>query len=434
MKYSLNLLNIKEVVAVMRDPKVTLFDLILCLSTSMDLVSTKLVNHHKQVAYIASSIAMEMSLDKSIQHSLVLAGALHDIGALSYRDRIRILDFDVVNSEKHTILGSQLIKSFEPLAFLSDIIRYHHLNWKRENEYGYIDDDIIMQGSILHLSDRVAVSIDKNKNIKNRIHFIKERIKGNSGKLFSPKIVDAFLQLATKEEFWTDLQSESIDHILKNRVTNGDIILGLEQLKELSGFFSRIIDFRSSFTATHSSGVAATAKLLSIFLGFSHRDSDIIAIAGNLHDLGKLAVPNEILEKPGALNAKEFEVMRKHALYTYNILNHIEGFDIINSWASLHHERINGTGYPFGLKGDEISLGTRIMAVCDVFTALAEDRPYRKGMKKEEIIIILNKMAERLDLDSELVNIVVKNFHEFNYVRFDAQANSINLFNQIVSA
>jgi HD-GYP domain-containing protein (c-di-GMP phosphodiesterase class II) len=229
------------------------------------------------------------------------------------------------------------------------------------------------------------------------------------------------VSLAPKEYFWLGVVSPSIDSILSNRVKLATIDLSIEDLLSLTKLFSHIIDFRSRFTATHSSGVAASAEALARFAGFSERECKMMRIAGYLHDLGKLAVPTEILEKPAKLTEEEFNVIRSHTFHTYRCLEPIGGLDLINTWASFHHERIDGTGYPFHHKGQDLSLGSRIMAVADVFTAITEDRPYRKGMTRDRALQLLRQMVENTALDSHIVSLLGLHFDEINSLRVAAQ-------------
>ena len=124
----------------------------------------------------------------------------------------------------------------------------------------------------------------------------------------------------------------------------------------------QIIDFRSAFTASHSIGVAESAQLLSKKLGFNKLEARMMYLAGLLHDIGKLSVPISILEKKGPLNNTEFNVIKKHTYYSYRIMSNIKGIESINQWASFHHEKLDGTGYPFAIKGSNLDLGSRIMA------------------------------------------------------------------------
>jgi HD-GYP domain-containing protein (c-di-GMP phosphodiesterase class II) len=249
-------------------------------------------------------------------------------------------------------------------------------------------------------------------------------VEEQSGKMFMPDLVEAFRNLAAKESFWLDAASPSPESVLPLRLAMPTIELDMKELLHISTLFSHVIDFRSRFTATHSSGVAASAELLARFVGFSERESRMMRIAGYLHDLGKLAVPAEILEKPSELTETEFNVIRSHTFYTYRILEPIADLYEINTWASFHHERLDGSGYPFHHKGQDLPLGSRIMAVADVFTAITEDRPYRKGMPEEKALQVLQQMADGSALDSNIVSLLRLHFDEINSCRMEAQAGS----------
>jgi len=125
--------------------------------------------------------------------------------------------------------------------------------------------------------------------------------------------------------------------------------------------------------------------------------------AGYLHDLGKLSVPPAILEKMDKLSSKEWAILRGHTYYTFQILDVIGGPSHLSEWAAFHHERLDGNGYPFHRRADELTLGSRIMAVADVFTALTEDRPYRSGLPASETVSILEELTRDGGLDGDVV-------------------------------
>ena len=122
-----------------------------------------------------------------------------------------------------------------------------------------------------------------------------------------------------------------------------------------------------------------------------------------LHDLGKLNTPDQILEKPGPLNEIERSIMNQHSYETYEILRHIDGLGEVARWAAYHHEGINGAGYPFHPSERNLSVEARIIAVADVFQALVQDRPYRKGMSLEQVLGILDDMTARGKTDAAIV-------------------------------
>jgi len=407
------------------EPRVRLFDLIKCLSMAMDLISPAVVNHHERVAYIAFSIGAELGLSVDEQNDLILAGALHDSGALSLEERLDALDFETRHPHRHAELGYMLLRGFEPLSTAALLVRCHHVPWNDGRGSEFRGNEVLTGSHILHLADRVAVLINNQQEVLGQVGMICKRINEQSGRMFMPQLVDVFNGLATREYFWLDAASQSISSVLQGMAGLKTVKLDMEGLLGLSDLFRQIIDFRSRFTATHSAGVAVCAVALAGFAGFSERECRLMRIAGHLHDLGKLAVPVEILEKEARLTKEEIKVIKSHTFYTFRILEHISALDTINAWGSFHHERIDGAGYPFHHKGRDLSLGSRIMAVADVFTAITEDRPYRKGMSRDKTIEVLRQMADNMALDSDIVSLLCRRFDEVNTLRIAAQNASV---------
>lgn len=421
-------------IPVIKDPQLTLFDLTVCLSDAMDLVCPALVSHHKQVAYLSARIAEEMGLGYDAQKDLVLAGALHDIGALSLQERLETLEFETSSTESHPEIGNALLHLFQPLARVGDIVRHHHRQWNGGLGNEHEGQGVPVESHILHLADRVAVLINKGDTVLGQAPGIVAKITAQGNRMFRPDVVSAFQSAAEKEQFWLDAVSSTIYRMLRQKTRLKTLVLDLAQLKDLALFFSKIIDFRSKFTATHSCGVSASAQAIARSAGFSKRECELMGIAGHLHDLGKLAVPKEILEKPGSLTREEFDIIRTHTYHTYRILDTLEDFDTINTWAAFHHERLNGKGYPFHHNGDVLSLGSRIMCVADVFTAIAEDRPYRKGMQQHEVAKVLASMTQANTLDKEIVALLTENIENINYLREQAQAESARQYRELFMA
>jgi HD-GYP domain-containing protein (c-di-GMP phosphodiesterase class II) len=207
-------------------------------------------------------------------------------------------------------------------------------------------------------------------------------------------------------------------------------LLDIDEVLSISRLLSRIIDFSSHFTATHSAGVAKTAEKLAEVAGFSKNESLMMLVAGYLHDLGKLAIPGTILEKPGRLDDSEFNAIRSHTFFTFQLLDRIKGFETINRWASFHHERLDGRGYPFHLMGDSIPVGSRIMAVADVFTAITEPRPYRDGMGRDQRIKLLRSMAENGAICGRTVAAVLDNFRLMTAICRESQLEAAEYYDR----
>jgi HD-GYP domain-containing protein (c-di-GMP phosphodiesterase class II) len=404
-----------------REPKILLYELISALSEAVDLVSPSVADHHMKVAYIAYNLGLEKGLSGQELDELILAGALHDIGALSLSERLDFLNFEIDHPHKHAELGYQLLKEFEPLANVASIIRFHHVPWNSGKGNNFQGLEVSLYSHILHLADRISVLIDPQKEPLSQVQTIVSTIEAKEGILFVPELVEAFKALAQREYFWLEASSPSRSTLLFKGVLRTSITLDIHGLLSFARLFARIIDFRSRHTATHSSGVAAVAGRIAELIGFSEREVRDLKIAGYLHDLGKLSVPQEILDKEEPLTEDEFNIIKRHAFYTYSLLDQIESMDRINTWASYHHERLDGSGYPFHLTSSDFPLGSRIIAVADIFTALTEDRPYRAGMSDEKVLSILTDMAEENQLDPYLVELLKRYADSIGSIRRETQ-------------
>lgn len=398
-----------------------MYDMISCMSGAIDLVSPALSDHNRRVAAIACFLMDELGRSEDEIKKIIIAGSLHDIGALSLKERLSLLSFEVNNVQKHAELGYRHIKSFTPLSYIAPLIRYHHYSIAELDDAG-IDDETAFMSNILHLADRISILIKNDAEILSQTKFITEIVSAAAGKMFYGETVDAYVSASRKEAFWLTVTGRHVGRYLKSRMKGWKAYLDLDHLEEFAKLFGRVIDFRSSFTAVHSSRVSVISSALSSYAGLPPEECRVVGIAGMLHDLGKLAVPTEILDKAAELSPAEWDIMRKHSFHTYELLSAIEGFESINRMASSHHERLDGGGYPFRLTGSQLTKGERIIAVADIYTALTEDRPYRKGMEADQVVGILNSLAEKNALDRTIVDIISSNTGHFDRLRIEAEA------------
>lgn len=403
------------------EEKIPLMDLVFSLADMTDLVSPGLVNHHFEVAYIAGELAGETGLSGEKRAELVTAGALHDIGALSLAEKLEAMRFEAKNPHRHAEMSYRLLRTFGPFETIAGLVRFHHSRWDGGDGSGPDRRNVPLGSHILHLADRVAVLRNKHTHVLNQSDGIREKIKTESGGMFHPDLVGAFLRISEKPAFWLNIASPRAELA---RPRNGDgPVLTLDpcELLELARLFAHIIDFRSQFTATHSAGVAAVAKALAGLAGLGGRECRLMEIAGYLHDLGKLAVPAEILDKEEPLTREEFNVIYSHPFHTGRALRHISGLSEVTTWAADHHERLDGRGYPYRLPAGDLPLGSRITAVADVFTAIVEGRAYQQKMGPETAIRIIGQMAEKSQLDPAISALLAANAARIDAERAQTQ-------------
>ncbi len=388
--------------------EVDLWQLVYTLSNTLDLVGVDDRFHGKRVAVMAAAVGEELGLDRPMLDMAFFGGLLHDIGVSSTRvHRQLVTELDWAGVSAHCERGETLLLSFRPLAHLASFVRHHHTHW---DQFACRDlpPQTALLANLIYLVDRVDALAGKHYG--QDLLLAHNRIRGTVGRyrdtFFAPGLVDAFLSASAKEAFWLRLEPNHVRASALARMPEPEPgELESADTRQLAKLFAVIVDAKSPFTAEHSVGVARLARRLAEAARLPAETCDRLEIAGMLHDIGKLMVPDEILEKPGGLSAAELAVIRQHSFETYQALSQVRGFEQITGWAAYHHETLNGSGYPFHLGRDELSFEARIVAACDVFQALAQKRPYRPALSRG---VILRKMKSKVRigrLDGDVVGL-----------------------------
>lgn len=218
------------------------------------------------------------------------------------------------------------------------------------------------------------------------------QLRKRRGTWFDPALVDALLAFDGEAEPWKSIGSPLLEARLITLVPTERLTLVDEDyLDEIAEAFGAVVDAKSPYTSGHSRRVADFANHVAEAVGFDPARRRWLYRGALLHDIGKLGVSNAILDKPGSLDETEWQVMRDHAAYTQSILGRLTLFETLAPIAAAHHERLDGTGYPNRLSGDQISMETRIITACDFYDALTAERPYRAAMPREQALAIMTE-------------------------------------------
>lgn len=377
--------------------KLSLKELSIPLINAIDSFNYLLKSHHRRTAIISYFIGKEMKLNDDEMINLVIAAALHDIGALSVRERDMLIKQDVELPEPHCIMGYKMLSSFEVFATIAQIIKHHHIKYSDLDNHA--DGEVLYQSQIIHLADRVDVLTLSDKFILDQKKAIIDAIIDHSGTTFNPSIVEAFKKVSKGEIFWININNMTMDVLLRNISFTLDFDLSIDDIQEFAMTISKIIDFRSSYTAAHSCTVAHLAYSIGKMMGLDEGKCIKLKVSGYLHDIGKLGIDPGIIEKKGPLTDEEYNQIKLHPYYTEQILIDLvdnSWFKEIVHWSKHHHDNKLGTGYPFAVSGDEIDEGTMILSYADVMSALMENRPYRKPLSLEKTLqIIKNEVAPK---------------------------------------
>jgi len=391
-------------------------NLIKALSQALELSTGGLSRHHWRTAMIANRIAEYIGIDKQQRNMLIYAGLLHDLGAVSNweeKHRIRNIDIIQTNIYEHAEAGYLLLKDSKQLGPLALPIRHHHDYWDGSSPHKLAGEAIPLFARIINLADKIEAHLPEDNYILEHRPNILTIIRKQSGSVFDPELVKALHEFGRQESFWLDLANPLYyQNFFQSMDDYGRLPFQLDDIIDVAEIFATIIDRTSRFTGVHSRSVATASAFLAQARGYSQAEIQVMRVAGLFHDIGKLAIPNSILEKPGKLSEREFAIIKQHPYYTYRILEQIDGFQIIAEWAAFHHETLDGSGYPFRVADRSLKLGSRIVAAADVFTALSENRPYRQPLDIKEVEKIMWGMVNNRKLDGTVVGDLFINSNE----------------------
>jgi len=368
--------------------------LIFGLSYALDIAGKNNLSHSKSTAYLSVSIGREIGMNANDIVELYYAALLHDI-ALS----------NTYNMVQHCIDGEEMLRKLPLPEGIANSVRYHHEFYNGSGLFRLSGDDISLSSQIICLAsafdDKFGMLADK---FNNNLFLEVCRWLDRNRELFSGLIIGAFEKLIRREYLLLDYFNLETKYTLaKKIVVDDDLHYCCDDVTKFAHCFAHIIDQKSPFTFSHSHGISELAEKAAAYLGYDIETQKQMYISGLLHDIGKLHVPVDILHKNGKLTPDERFEINKHTYYTRKILGQIEGFEDVVNYAANHHEKLDGTGYPYRLPGEQLSELEKVMAICDVYQALTEERPYREKLAAEKVWEIIDGMAENGHLDKSLV-------------------------------
>ena len=377
------------------------------VSRSTDYVEAEILSishyHEKRVAVMANAMGKAMGMDSETVYALTMAGALHDCTlSENLNDDYTGYDLAELNLAEHCLSGEQMLLYFPLYSRVRGAVLHHHDRADGSGALGMTADQTPVYGQIVHICDRVDARFSLLTMNREKYAQILAWLDEERDKWFSDEMCRVFTK-AVGYDLLERIAGEGCRDILKALVPPVVIEVPMPVMRRISTSFAHITDYKSHFTWRHSLGIAEKAQRMGEFYGYDRELCDKLYIAGALHDIGKLLISNDILEKPGKLTGEEYRAIQNHAIGTWELLRDIGGMEDICRWASRHHEKLDGSGYPFGLTAKDLSKHDRLMACLDIYQALVEERPYKEGMSHSEAMEILRKMGTAGQLDTEII-------------------------------
>jgi putative nucleotidyltransferase with HDIG domain len=390
------------------DESISLSEVISALSFAIDLTDGAVHGHALRSCLLGMRIAEEAELTSEEKSSLYYALLLKDIG----NEEMIGLRCD---------RGASIVSKLGMGPLAAEAVRSLEEQWDGS---GYPKRARGKRIPLLARVCAVAQHLDVFSMGRSPAVAI-ETLEQWSGTWFDPELVRAALSLDRRDALWTYCRANDNHEITRAAVLDLDPRkkqrLDHRQIDRICEAFADIVDSKSHFTFRHSVGVAELARGIAKNLGLRTDRVRLVRRAALLHDIGKLSVANTILDKKTRLTEAEWKVVEQHPGLTRRILEQIGPFREIAIVAGEHHEKLDGSGYPQHLMAADLSMEARIIAVADVYGALSEDRPYRAGLRYEEIVPIVRALAPR-KLDGDCVNALIAQVGDDRGAVFEAPA------------
>ena len=370
---------------------------------TLNTVSAKVMRHSQIVGYTLFKMLQfegSYSLEDIIDYTMV--GILHDIGLFRTEVTGRLADYELNNVWEHSVYGYLFLRYLSPLQDKADVVLYHHLDYNKHNQ---IESPHMKICEHLAFADKhdTYTRLYKNGMQVPRIYFEEQR-----NVEFSSRSQNLFEEADEKYRINAKIKDGSY---LKEL----DALLSLRKFseEEIRGYLKLLIytiDFRSEVTVLHTLGTTAFASELGRLMRLSASEAEDLYYGALLHDIGKIMIPLSILESPNRLDEAEMNIMRTHVTHTDNILRGIVDNNVLQI-AIRHHEKLDGTGYPLGLSGDELTKPQRIIAVADILSALYQKRSYKDSYELSKIAKIIHDEAIKGKLCPTVVAYTIKNMN-----------------------
>ncbi len=364
-------------------------DLTSAMAYVVDVLNEKENLYHAwRVSIFASEFAKVILPEE--KKNIFYASLLHDIGYLALPNHVSHYlsiredpnrDLIVLS---HPIIGAQITSQIPTLSIIAKLILTHH-EWYNGKGYplGRQRNEIPMAAQIILLADQFDLTLRFDP-----VHSARDLEKvvlSWSNKMAPSALVEAALSVSRQKEFLLMIHTDKkmiTDLFNKAKSETGQIAIAanVDAVGATCEVFSQLIDTKHPCMIGHSKRVSLHSLLIALAMNLPHDEITRIKWAALLHDVGKLGISRSLINKPASLLPREFETVKLHSIFTRELLETVTDFKDIALIASSDHERCDGKGYPQGLKGEAIPIGSRIISIADAFDAMTSNRPYKKAM------------------------------------------------------
>ena len=384
----------------------------LCImfSKAFDTIEAELAGssefHSLRVAALCAKMGQHAGYEHDPLLALVTCALFHDNALTEHNLMQRESIYQTIDLRMHCEYGQRNVEWLPFSKSVAGYILHHHSCENGEGPFGV--REFPKEAALIGAADIVDVTHHLQRVPTKKLETIRNKISAKIGTFSTKDAIEMLLDILDNETL-ESLRDENIHATVRQlfppwKLQIDDRCMDNECVMRLARFISHVIDCKSKYTRKHTEQIANRAWLMGNYYGYSRKENTLLYLAAVLHDIGKIATPSEVLEKPGKLNKEEYQIIMEHVRYTYDWLGEVEGLGKIRLWASEHHEKLDGSGYPLGKKASELDFNSRLLACIDIYQAVCEERPYHAARSHEEIMPIMYGMVEKGHIDGKIVN------------------------------
>lgn len=369
---------------------------------TLSMINKKIIDHGEITGYIFyKMLEYENIYSEQELVDYTMLGILHDIGLYKEANVKNLINYELKNPWPHSIYGFLFLKYFSPMEDKAEVVLYHHLDYYL---YSKIQSKYLHLAECLSLADQMDTFMRSKGEDMEKDYFTKYK-----NIRFSARALELFFKAEEKYKITEKMANGSykaeLSALLSNKVFSESYKKGFLEMLVYT------IDFRSEHTVIHTMSTVNFAQQLGRLMKLSTVDLNDLYYGALLHDIGKIAIPLEILESTGPLSQEEMRIMKAHVRITEMILEGVVDQKVVDI-AARHHEKLDGTGYHKGLTEEELNLPQQIVAVADILSALYGKRSYKEAFDSTKIINIIKADAANHKISQPIVDCLLANYDD----------------------
>ncbi|MCL1908085.1 MAG: HD domain-containing protein [Holophagaceae bacterium] len=382
-------------------------DVLSCVfSNALDIIEQEQLGaserHGMRIGALSAAMGKKLGYSDDKLCAVSICAMFHDNALTEYSLAERHGTRNEQNMNLHCEVGQANVSWLPFKTNIDGFILYHHERGNGKGPYRKREGEYPEEAALIAGADIIDATYHLQRLPPSSLDALKAKIDSEAESYSTRTAINALLEVLDKEML-EQLRDDYIYNTIENCLPTWEVDLGDPSVIRIAGFAARVIDYKSQFTHKHTAQIANRAWLMANYCGYSKEDRAAIFLAAGLHDIGKIATPTEVLEKPGRLTDEEFEIIKYHVRHSHDWLGRVPGFENIRNWAANHHEKLDGGGYSFGKQAEELDFNSRLIGCLDIYQAVCEKRPYHEARSHADTMPILYDMAKKGLIDAKIV-------------------------------